>query len=330
MNKKNWLMMLLTFVVAFATFSSCKKSDEEANEVDEWVKVSALDGDPRSAAAGFQIGNIGYISTGLIGANDRAQDTWAFNTQSGEWIKKADFPGAKRNEAVGFAIGNQGFVGTGFDGNSALNDFYKFDQTTNTWTKIADFPGEARYGAVAFSIGNFGYVGCGTTSNDKNLKDFYKYDPATNKWESITSNIVNKRKNPFVFVINNKAYIGGGVDNNLFVEDFYEFDGQKFTQLEDIKSKSTSSSTYNVTRKSATTMVINNLGYVVGGSNPSVLSSIWEYNPATKTWNDDNQVFQGSARESAVSFSANGAGFVVTGKNGTSRYDDNWKFTPVK
>lgn len=329
MNKKNWLILFLACTIALTSFNSCKKSNDTDTSTDtgptEWFKTSAFDGDPRSAAAYFSIGDNGFITTGILRTNERVKDTWLFDSKKGSWSKKADFIGDARNAAVGFAINGVGFVGTGYNGTDALNDFYKYDSATDKWTAIAPLPGEARYGAVAFSLGGFGYVGLGSTKAEKTLKDFYKYDPATNTWTSVGTIFANKRVNAFSFVIGNTAYVGGGFDNNSFPEDFYKFDGTTWTRLNDIKNDD-----IDVTRQSASAFTVGQTAFVVGGKKSSILNSTWRYNPSNDSWESKHQAFQGSAREGAAAFSVNGKGYITTGANGTFKFDDTWEFIPVR
>ncbi|MEN5088418.1 kelch repeat-containing protein [Sphingobacterium faecium] len=333
MNKKNWLLIILACVVTFSTYSCKSKDKNDEDEVVEWTRASAFDGDARSGAVSFLVNNIAYVTTGLSkeGQVDvRKTDTWAYSPSAGTWSQKAAFPGAPRNNAVAFAIGDNGYVGTGYDGSNALSDFYKYDTKNNTWTKIADLPAEARFGAVAFSIGGFGYVGTGSRNNtDNNVKSFYKYNPTTNEWSAVDSPLESNRRYGFAFVINNIAYVGGGVDNSSYPEDFFKYDGTKWTKLNNL-NRNDNSYTYNLTRSNTATFVLNNLAYVVGGVKQTVINTIWEYNPTTDVWNADNQVFQGQARQDAVGFGIDNVGYVTTGQNGSNKYYDTWKFVPVK
>lgn len=335
MNKKNWLVLFLACAVTLTAFNSCKKSDDEDTTdtgPTEWTRSTVFTGDPRSNAASFQIGSAGYLVGGMVGSSittpTRVNDAWTFN--NGAWSKIADFTGTARQSAVGFAIDGKGFVGTGHDGANALVDFYAYDPSANTWTAVADFPGEARYGAVAFSLGGYGYVGLGATATGKTLSDFYRYNPQTNTWTTVATNFKRKRVNAFAFVIGNKAYVGGGIDNNEFPEDFYSYDGTTWTELNPI-NRSDDDYTYDLTRQSPATFTIGSYGYVVGGKKFSVLGNVWKYQPESDSWTDKHQAFQGSYREGAVAFSIDGNGYVATGINSSSsRFDDNWKFTPVR
>lgn len=332
MNKKNWLFVVLACVFSLTAFNSCKKSDDDDTTdtgPTEWVKDSAFDGDPRSSAASFQIGETGYLATGILSTNERTKDAWTFKNNI--WTRIADFGGEARNGAVGFTIDGKGYIGSGFNGTDVLRDFWMYDPATNTWTEIEPLPAEAdaRYGAIAFTLNGAAYVGTGATKTQKTLKDFWKYTPSTNTWTAVNSPLKNKRVNAFAFVVNNKAYIGGGMDNNQFPEDFYSFDGTQngWTELAPLKDES---NTYDLTRQSASTFVIGNYGYVVGGKKGSVLGNVWKYDVAANKWESKHQALPQNAREGAVSFSIGGKGYLTTGMNSATKFDDTWVFTQVR
>ncbi|HLQ99203.1 MAG TPA: kelch repeat-containing protein [Sphingobacterium sp.] len=333
MNKKNLLLFFLACSVALASFNSCKKSDDKDSNTDtgptEWTRASAFDGDPRNGAASFQIEDKGYLVSGILKTNERVKDAWQFDISSGEWSNLAEFIGSARHGAVGFAIDGKGFVGSGFDGETALTDFYKYDPSSNSWSQIADFPGEGRHGAVAFALDGYGYVGLGANEKDKTFKDFYKYDPTNDTWTQISTTFKYKRKNAFAFVIGDKAYVGGGIDNNQYPEDFYSFDGDEWKPLRDLKIDD-SNSTYDVTRQAASTFVIGNNAFLVGGKKGNVINTVWKYDPSADRWSGDSQAFLGSAREDAVSFSSDSKGYITTGANGSNKFDDTWEFKPVR
>ncbi len=332
MNMKNWLVLFLACAFTL-TFNACKKSDDTDTTTDtgptEWVKSTVFTGDPRSNAAYFQIGETGYIVGGLLKNNNRLTDAWSFSNS--QWTSIADFPGEARYSAVGFAVDGKGYVGLGYNGTNALSDFWEYDPAADTWTLLtAELDTDpARYGAVAFSLGNYGYVGLGSTGTGKNLSDIYKFDPDTKDWTPVPAQFKSKRVNAFAFVIGNKAYVGGGMDNNQYPDDFYSFDGTNWEEKATI-NRNDDSYTYDITRQSAATFAIGNYGYVVGGRKSSILGSVWKYDPASDSWTDKHQAFQGSYREGAAAFSIGGKGYVVTGVNSTSKFDDNWVFTPVR
>lgn len=307
---------------------ACKKDKKE--DPKEWVKGSDFEGVPRSAAAGFVINGITYITTGYNVDNKRLKDLWYYDGVKNNWypLKNADFPGKERNAAVAFVVNGKGYVGGGFDGTNSLNDFYEFNPDTKTWKIIAEFPGQARNSAVAFSGNGKGYVGCGS-SDIGDLKDFYSYDPVTNTWDKASSIPGSKRVNPFTFTINGIIYVGGGKNNGAYLADFWKFDPKSanpWSQLKDL-TRDDGDYKYSIGREMAATFVLGDRGFIVGGSAGSVLASTWAYNPSIDAWKE-YQAFGGTAREAAIGFSYNGKGYVTTGRNGGLRFDDMWVFTP--
>ena len=101
-----------------------------------------------SGAAGFSIGNCGYIVSGsdrlnLIGNVNE------YNQSTNTWTVKSSFPGLFRDDAVAFSVGNKGYLGTGKTRNaygpySSLNDFWEYDATNDTWSQKANFSGAGR------------------------------------------------------------------------------------------------------------------------------------------------------------------------------------------
>lgn len=340
MNKKNWLLVLLAFVFTVTTFSSCKKSDDDTSDKsDEWFEKAAFKGPQTSSAASFLINNIAYVSTGLAsnagGKPFRVQDTYAYDVASNTWAEKTPFIGVARNGAIGFSIGNVGYVGGGNDGTNNLKDFYKFDPAADggkgAWSPIAPLP-IALSNAVAFTLNGAAYVGTGETvinGGTTNTNEFYKYDPSANTWQAINDAPFSaKRKAAFSFVLNNVAYVGGGISNGSYPKDFYKFDGSKWTKLNDL-NRSDNSYTYDLTRSNASAFAINGTPFVVGGYKNAVINSVWKYNVGGDYWTNDNGAFAGSARQDAVGFAVGNNGYITTGLNGSTRFDDTWMFTPI-
>ena len=71
-------------------------------------------------------------------------------------------------------------------------------------------------------------------------------------------------------------------------------------------------------------------GYFTCGENAgSGRSTTWEYNPSEDLWTERTS-FEGGTRSEAVGFSLDNRGFVLTGKSGTTQYDDMWEFFPTQ
>ncbi|MGO1242852.1 MAG: Kelch repeat-containing protein [Sphingobacterium sp.] len=329
MNKKNWLLLILVSAIAFTSFSSCSKDDddEETQVGTEWTRSIVYKNDPRNGAAGFTLDDKGYVIGGYVKNVGVVNDGAAFDGET--WADIPDFPGAARQMAVGFAIDGNGFVGTGSTGTEDLQDFYKYNASSKQWTKIADFPGNARYGAVAFAVGGYGYVGLGSTKTDAKFSDFYRYDPSSDTWTEINVPFKYKKAFAFSFIIDGKAYVGGGYSNSSSLpEDFYSFDGTEWRTLADL-DRDDDSYTYDARKYNAATFVLGNKGYVVSGrSGSAISSSVFEYDPASDTWNDERDPLSTDAREKGVGFALNGVGYITTGVNSSMIFDSTFAFRP--
>ncbi|MCC2600486.1 Kelch repeat-containing protein [Sphingobacterium sp. FBM7-1] len=341
MNKKNWLLLFFACAIAFASFNSCKKDDNESESGDtgptEWRRSVVFDGQRRSGAASFTSSGSGAAAYVVGGYTSAGFVTDAFKFDGATWAPIKEFPGQPRHEAVGFFIGGKGYVGTGHslvNGVSEdFNDFYSYDPATNEWEEIAPFPGDARYGAVAFTLGNYAYVGLGRAKQGStDYSNFYRYNPSNDTWTPISSPFKYKKAYAFAFVIGDKAYVGGGQDGgtNALPEDFYSFDGSEWEPLNDL-NRSDDNYTYDARKYAASAFSIGNYGYVISGRNAStVTSTVWKYDPATDSWTDKHEALSSDPREKSVGFSLNGKGYITTGLNGSRYFDSTFEFIPVR
>lgn len=325
--------LLLNFLAAaiLISFNACEKSSSDDEDlIGNWKRSSEFEGVGRTEAVTFTINDKVYVGGGFDGTN-RLNDFWEFNQSTGTWLRKAPFPGTARNSAVAFAVNGIGYVGTGYDGLNKLKDFWQYNPATDTWTQIADFGGTARYGAVAFSIGTKGYVSTGYDGNY--LKDLWEYNPANNTWSQLASLAGSKRTDAVAFVYNNKAYIVTGVNNGSYLNDFWVYDPTTNSWEEKRKINSSSDEDYDddygdyITRSNASVFIMNNNAYISNGYRSGVIGSTWRYDIANDLWKEKTS-FEGTAREGALGFSSNNRGYITTGANSSSRFDDLWEFFP--
>lgn len=308
-------------------FIGCSDSDEDEEDYGNWVESSTFDGNSRSGAVSFTIGDKGYLVTGYDG-DDYLSDTWEYNSEDDYWVRKADFPGTARSGAVGFTINGKGYLGTGYNGDNGedeLSDFWEYDPTTDTWTQKADFAGTARYGAIGFAINGNGYVGTGYDGSQQ--KDFYKYDATTDSWEQAVGFGGEKRQDASVFVINEVAYIGLGIHNGAYEEDFYSFDGTNWTRLTDLDDDDDDDDDYEILLSGGVAFSLNGKGYVATGVSSSIASEVFEYTPSTDTW-EEVPDFEGTSRQDASSFTFDDKAYVLMGRSGSYYFDDVWEFRP--
>ena len=338
MKKLNaYLVGMAMIFVSFIISEGCSKSNSSSSStlIGNWTRASDFDGNARSEAVAFTIGDYAYISTGTTD-RDRFKDLWEYSIARQYWSQKADLPGVARNSAVAFSLGTKGYVGTGFDGNVRVNDFWEFDPATNQWAEKADFAGTARYDAVAFALNGKGYISCGYDGNY--LKDLWEFTPGASAadpgtWVQKASIGGTKRSAATAFVINNNGYICSGSNNGQILQDLWMYDQAEDTWTEKGKIFNATSDTYDdnygtIPRQNGVAFVMNGLVYLTAGENTVLVSSTWEYNPSTDRWAEKTD-FEGAARTGAVAFSLNNRGFVLTGRSGTLSMDDGYEFHPL-
>ena len=276
-----------------------------------WSQKADL-GSETGVAAGYSIGDKGYVVSGL------SKQFWEYDPVANTWVRKADFGGVGRGVAVGFSIGTKGYFGTGsIHLGGELKDFWEYDPSTDTWTQKADVGGFPRWYATGFSIGNKGYIGTGnsSTSPDWDLKDFWEYDPATNIWTRKVDFGGGKRYGAVGFSIGDKGYLGTGYENVIgFKTDFWEYDQSANTWLQKEDFPGTR-------RFSAVGFSISNDKGYIGTGLSGALADFWEYSPcdqnATVSAGPDRTLYFGYLPEQCVSITA-----AVTG--GASPYSFQW------
>jgi N-acetylneuraminic acid mutarotase len=313
-------------------------TDATAQAPNSWTQKANLGGLTREYAVGFNIGNKGYIGTGLnyfnIAGSD-LNDFWQYNITTNVWTQKANFGGGLRERAVGFSIGAKGYIGTGMpglNGQPGNIDFWEYDTTTNVWTRKADFGGGIRQYAVGFSIGNKGYIGTGAgnyPTYGSFVNDFWEYDPSTDSWTQKSNFGGAPRIWAVGFSIGTKGYIGTGRglnSNNTdqYYKDFWEYDPSTDTWTQKADFGGTK-------RTHAVGFGIGNKGYLGTGvdTTSNLKNDFWEYDPLTNTWTVRAN-FGGTARAIAVGFCIGSKGYIGTGhvwSPNNASTNDFWEYT---
>ncbi len=316
-------------MIAFAGVSCTKDTDSDDDLVGNWARSYDFDGNARSEAVSFSIGDIVYIATGY-NERERFKDVWEFDLNKKYWRQVAAFPGVARNSAVAFSINGKGYIATGYDGQYRLNDVWEYDPANDSWTQKADFPGTARYDAVAFTINGKGYICSGYDGNY--LKDLWEYDPVDDSWTQKASLSGTKRREATAFVYNNKGYVCAGNNNGSVLDDLWMYDPSldEWTELRRLSNRSSDSYDDDyayIARYNASILSIDNVFYLVGGESGSLLSQVWGYHPETDLWVRINN-FEGTARTGAIGFTTQNRGFIITGRSGTLHFDNGYELFP--
>lgn len=251
----------------------------------------------------------------------------------GNWIKRSDFGGPVRAFASSFVIGRKAYVVGGFYGtrNQRLNDIWEFSIDQGYWTQKADFPGAARNAAFAFASEDKGYYGTGTDAVNF-YSDFWEFDPVNNEWTQKADFPGGARYGVTAFYLKGIGYAGTGFDTN------YQMDFYKYNAAADIWE--TSPSIQGTKRTNATSFVIDNKAYVVGGlANGAYPTDFWMFDPDTQAWEQKAQIadktdddfdddYTTITRLNTVSFVINGLGYLATGETG-SLNSYTWEYNPI-
>lgn len=91
-----------------------------------WTQKADLEGSERHRAAGFSIGNKGYIGIGFLGNIIYLDDFWEWNQQTNTWTQKANYRGNGFMGNVGLSIGDKGYIGFGYVHSGYKADFWEY------------------------------------------------------------------------------------------------------------------------------------------------------------------------------------------------------------
>lgn len=317
------LLFLITFVIFFPTISLSQGT---------WTKKTDFAGNAKYYAAGFSIGNKGYIGI-KSEADIPANDFWEWDQITDTWTRKADFPGDFYYLATCFSIGNKGYVIT--DNNafiSSNNQLWEFDPDANIWTKKATLPSTASIVvAVGFSIGTKGYIGTGAIAEDFQYpftSEFWEWNQETDTWKRKADFKGTVRTGAVGFSIGNKGYIGTGFIRSPYTNEFWEWDQESdaWTRKADFRG---------TPRDRAVGFSIGNKGYIGTGNNnyghdkiSTHFKDFWEWDQSTDAWTRMAD-FGGTARMGAVGFSIGNKGYIGIGVEGgvSNNYlNDFWEF----
>lgn len=247
---------------------------------------------------------------------------WKFSpsTVGKEWVEIENGPkkvGSNYNilNAVAFQIGDIIYYGTGFINNNVTNHFFSYNLKTSETNEL-ELPQsfKERKGAVGFAVRDSGYIGFGMDDNEKDLHDFWRFDPSAEsldkKWKEIKLDapegmvlgrsyglavVVDNEKNQSPFVL-----IGGGLEDSWESDKFFKFYPQ------DYKIKSLNP---------FPDYIIGGIGFAIENNiyiGMGELSNIL-YRLDGDNWKKETSLSSLHALGSAVGFSLNEKGYIVTG-----------------
>lgn len=223
------------------------------------------------------------------------------------------------------------------------------DDRIGNWRKVESFGGTGRVGAVTFTIGDKAYVGLGIDLYAYELNDFWccSRSGLDLVWEHAEPRTVPDEFAPrygaVAFSDGEQAFVGLGYAQKAnggagvrseYYKDFWRFKpGEGWTRLKDFPGTPRQYAIgFYVPRKSgAKGKAYVAYGYYSEGNKDRVgaMKDWWEYDIATDTWTEMNQVY-GEKRGGACVAVIDEAAYIFGGVDGSTYQNDVIKFTPYE
>jgi N-acetylneuraminic acid mutarotase len=283
LNGNGYVAMGLDNNLGNITFNDLWKYDPINNV---WSEQASLpDGKERSRTASFVINGKAYIVAGHK-TQTYFNDLWQYDSQNNVWTQKASLPvGLGRDGPVGFVLNNKGYITLGNGMLEFFTDLWQYDPANDTWTQKASLPAnKKRFSATSFVLNGKAYVVGGmSTDGTTILGDVLEYDPGQNIWlEKNPLPQGAERSNAISFVLNNKAYIIGGSSHTWQGNFFSTYSKDDILEYDAVKDEWKISAILpaDVKRYNATSFIINDRAYIVGGTHEgNFLSSMFQFVP---------------------------------------------------
>ncbi len=193
-----------------------------------------------------------------------------------------------------------------------------------TWSIGAPFPSEARDDGASFVIGDAAYCGTGVLSWGGTTIDFYRFLFDAQTWTQVAS-MPDGADRQYACGFSNglRGYIFGGFRGGAFLNDFWSYNPStdSWTELSPLPADP---------RSGATSFVIGQSAYVVGGKNTSAasLSEVWRYDMTAEVWQQMGDLPFSSWR--AAGAAINGKGYLAFGVDTDLNFSDElWSYDPV-
>ena len=300
-----------------------------------WSEVTNAGSPPsvRSGAVSWtdNAGNA-YVFGGYNG--NYLNDLWKFTTNNTTWTTNA--PSVRFGAVAWTDNAGNTYVFGGYNGGTPyLNDLWRFNGTS--WSQVTNTDRglgtpSLRSGAVAWTdnAGN-AYV-FGGYNGSSYFNDLWKFNgtswsPVTNTdrglgTPSLRSGAVSWTDNA------GNAYVFGGYNGASFFNDLWRFNGTSWSQV-----TNTDRGLGTPSLRSGAVAWTDNAGnaYVFGGYNGvnPYLNDLWRFNGTSwsQVTNTDRGLGTPSLRSGAVAWTDNaGNAYVFGGYNGSSYFNDLWKF----
>lgn len=289
-----------------------------------WERLQDFPGVERDDAAGFIIGDKGYVGTGLITGWQPALDFYSLDFSTGSWTQIASLPqGNERQYSTGFSGIGTGYVFGGVRGTTFLRDLWAYDPVTDQWSSKNSLPGKSRAGSAGFISGDKFYLVGGVDSSNQILDEVWIYDLSSEVWTQSVTPMPKGLWRSSAACLNGNGYLMFGKDSTgSYNKTLYTYDPGADTWTP-VSAFPGNGRTY------SSLVTIDDKLVVFGGldSSGNSYNDLWIYDLNTcqqKTSLPDSQ------RRGGVAFPYRWDLYYITGINGQNvRLRDTWQLKTV-
>jgi len=290
-----------------------------------WKQLNNFPSSEIDGGAAFAIGNYGYVG---CGTNDNSATAfWRYDTTKDNWTSIANFPysGGVNGSRV-FVLGSRAFVCNGHHGGTYLNPLtipvgYVYDTISKAWSEFTNMGinGNERAYSTAFTIGNDGYIGTGIDSTSTYQTSFWQYYPCA---DTATAPVC-KLHASFTSTFGSNGQVTFTNKSTGITA------GTKYSWTAGDSAGKGSSSAFSYTYASngtyTVTLNISDSLNICSSDTAVVITVNSIVAPTCNLWTKMSN-FTGAARDYGTSFSIGHYGFIGCGFNGSTHYNDFYKW----
>jgi hypothetical protein len=281
-----------------------------------------------------------------------------------QWLQRTSIPAVGRHRATAVGLGSKGYVGMGHINGTGTEtyfaDWWEFDPATNSWSQKANYPGFNGVGDLGLHTWTYdskAYVGLG--ENDHYA--LYRYDPSINSWQQMTSAPAsNNFQDTQEMITDTKVFFTDLWGDELWEYDcptdswslrgplpfawYFSYSGftyndecwvkadmlmWKYTPSTNTWQQVVGAGVYpGYAVRASNSFFVDDKFYIANGygqgGTGDVTSEVWEFDPATLQWSQQEN-FSGTSRRYSKTFIINDVAYITTGTNGTNQ-NDLWEF----
>ncbi|MFT6850020.1 MAG: N-acetylneuraminic acid mutarotase [Sphingobacteriales bacterium] len=198
------------------------------------------------------------------------------------------------------------------------------------WTTKSNIPAAGRNHPITFSLDGMGYAVTGyNTRGGQFFGESYQYNPAEEAWTKMTNFTGGARGFAAGATYNGKGYLGFGLNNGGYLNDLYEYDPttDKWKELASCPCLGRRHPAFGITDNGKLYVGLGD-GENASGTFIPGFKDMWEYDIATDTWSQQNDL-PGIGRHHPYYFTIENDIYMGFGDNHEAIFKDFYKFNSV-